>query len=95
MLQIACPCCGVRDEDEFAYGGEAHRLPPEPGGASDAEWAEYLYLRDNPKGISFERWCHRFGCGQWFHVARDTLSHRIAAVYRVDEPRPDLPGADA
>ncbi len=37
--------------------------------------ADYLFFRDNPKGVHLERWRHGFGCGQWFNVAR---AHRDA-----------------
>lgn len=89
MLRIACPYCGTRDETEFTFGGEAHIERPAPE-ASDAEWAEYLVNRDNPKGLHFERWCHAFGCGQWFNVARDTVTHDIYLVYKMGQSKPDL-----
>ena len=51
MLQIDCPWCGPRDESEFAYGGEAHiKRPANPDALSDAEWADYLFMRANPRG---------------------------------------------
>lgn len=53
MLLIACPWCGEREELEFHYGGQAHvAYPANPEGLSDSEWAEYLFVRDNPKGPS-------------------------------------------
>ena len=88
MLSINCPWCGPRDENEYAFGGEAHIARPGPG-CTDAEWAQYLYFRDNPKGMHHERWQHRHGCRQWFNVARHTVSHEILAVYRLDETRPE------
>jgi len=91
MLQIACPYCGVRDEEEFRYGGESHVARPGPE-ASDAAWADYLYNRTNPKGVQRERWLHAYGCGRWFNMARDTITHEVLAVYRMGEPAPDLPG---
>jgi len=82
MLCIACPWCGARDQSEFAYGGEAHRaLPPDPDALCDADWADYLYLRANPKGPHRERWFHAHGCRRWFNVVRDTVSEKILAVY--------------
>ena len=47
---------------------------------TDAEWADYLFNRDNPKGIHYERWCHSYGCGRWFNVARHTVTHEILEV---------------
>lgn len=85
MLRIPCPYCGTRDQDEFLCGGEATvRRPADPGRASDAEWADYLFYRDNLKGPHLERWFHLFGCRQWFLVERDTATHAIAGARPLD-----------
>lgn len=90
MLRIPCPYCGVRDQSEFRCGGEAcRRRPVDPEQASDAQWADYLFYRANPKGPLLERWVHSYGCRQWFLVLRDTLTHDIAAVYRMGEAPDD------
>ncbi|MDJ0978182.1 MAG: sarcosine oxidase subunit delta [Erythrobacter sp.] len=89
MLSIPCPHCGLRDEDEFVWGGEAHLVRPRLD-CSAEEWAQYLFYRDNPKGIAFERWHHRFGCGQWFNLVRNTATHTIEMSYLIDAQRPDL-----
>ncbi len=90
MLYITCPWCGPREETEFRYGGEANRIPPSPDSTiSDEEWADYLYMRSNPKGWHLERWCHDAGCRRWFNVLRHTVSHRIAGSFRYDETPPD------
>ena len=91
MLQIKCPWCGVRDEVEFRFGGESHLVRP-GAEVSDSEWADYLFNRTNPKGVHYERWCHHHGCGQWFNVARHTVSHNLVAIYPMGDPRPDLSG---
>lgn len=89
MLRIPCPWCGVRDETEFRYGGQAHLARPgNPAALSDAEWADYLFIRDNPKGEFAERWVHAAGCRRWFNVKRHTVTHEILAVYRIGEPEP-------
>jgi heterotetrameric sarcosine oxidase delta subunit len=89
MLLIPCPYCGARDETEFSYGHEAHIARPEnPDALSDAQFADYLFMRKNPKGVHFERWMHARGCRRWFNVARHTVSHRILAVYKMGEPPP-------
>lgn len=89
MLLIDCPWCGERAESEFRCGGQGHIIrPPEPEHVDDATWAEYLFTRENPKGVHFERWYHRFGCARWFNIARHTVSHEILAVYAMGEPRP-------
>jgi sarcosine oxidase subunit delta len=93
MLLIHCPYCRMeRPESEFRYGGEAHiARPADPSARDDAGWADYLYLRTNPKGLHAERWRHIHGCGRFFNAVRDTVSDRIHATYRAGEPRPDLP----
>ncbi len=93
MLRIPCPYCGTRDENEFRFGGESHVERPSLE-VSDAEWADYLFNRNNPKGLHYERWCHTYGCSQWFNVVRDTLTHEIHAVYRMGEVKPDLAVTD-
>jgi sarcosine oxidase, subunit delta len=87
MMQLACPWCGVRDEPEFACGGTTHIARPAPD-ASDQEWGEYLFFRDNPKGVQYERWRHAYGCGQWFNLARNTVTHEVLSVYGISESAP-------
>ena len=91
MLRIDCPFCGPRPETEFVCGGDATQVRPAPD-ADDAEWARYLHFPANPKGPQTERWVHALGCGQWFLVERDTVTHAIAST----APLPGVaPGADA
>jgi sarcosine oxidase subunit delta len=91
VLRIACPYCGARDETEFQFGGQSHISRP-PDAVDDATWSEYLFVRDNPGGLHFERWLHTYGCGRWFNMARNTLTHEILAIYAMGDPKPDLPG---
>jgi sarcosine oxidase, subunit delta len=89
MLRLTCPYCGMRDEEEFRFGGQSH--VPRPGlAATDEVWADYLFNRINPKGVHFERWLHGFGCDRWFNIARDTVTHEILAVYKMGDPKPVL-----
>ena len=82
MMLIVCPFCGPRDETEFSCGGEAHIARPlAENKISDAEFADYLFMRDNPKGLFLERWQHSAGCRRWFNMARDTGSHEIVEIY--------------
>ena len=86
MLLIRCPHCGERDETEFNCGGEAHIARPLATNAiTDGEFAEYLFLRDNPKGVFLERWVHSAGCRRWFNMARNTQSHEIIEIYPMGE----------
>jgi len=95
MHLIPCPWCGPREETEFACGGEADIVRPDPAAASDEAWANYLYMRSNRKGAARERWLHRYGCRRWFILRRDTVSHEISAVERIGDEPPPGPGGDA
>jgi heterotetrameric sarcosine oxidase delta subunit len=92
MLLIPCPWCGPRDEVEFHYVGQAHiATPADPEALSDAEWADFLFMRDNPKGEFAERWMHAAGCRRWFNVVRNTATNEIRGSYEMGAPRPDAP----
>ena len=81
MLLIKCPWCGERDESEFSYGGEADiARPADPDSLTDAEWADYLFNRRNPKGVHREQWNHASGCRRWFVAERDTVTYVISAT---------------
>ena len=49
--------------------------------ASDAELESYLFHRENPRGVHFERWRHAGGCGKWFHAARCTATLEVFGTY--------------
>ena len=84
MLQLTCPCCGVTGEEtEFAPGGEAHITRFGPG-SDDDQFEDYLFYRKIPRGLHFERWRHAFGCGKWFHAARDTMTLEVYGTYPAD-----------
>jgi sarcosine oxidase subunit delta len=90
MLLFSCPNCGPRNETEFNYGGQAHVAYPEhPDELTDSDWAEYLFYRQNTKGLFAERWVHSAGCRKWFNMLRDTVSYEITAVYRIGEYPPE------
>ncbi len=88
MLKLKCPYCGVEaDETELSYYGEAHlvRMGPE---STDDDFEKYLFLRENPKGVLFERWRHAMGCGKWFHVARCTNTIEVFGTYLAQTVKP-------
>jgi sarcosine oxidase subunit delta len=81
MLLLDCPYCGVTaDETELAPGGEAHLKRFGPG-STDADFEAYLFMRENPRGVHFERWRHAYGCGKWFLAARDTMTLEVFGTY--------------
>lgn len=92
MLILTCPCCGrAADETELQAGGQAHLTRHGPG-ASDDDFEQYLFLRDNPKGVHFERWRHAYGCGKWFLAARCTITLEVFGTYaaQTTAPPPDI-----
>ncbi len=92
MLYLTCPYCGAHAcETELAPGGEAH-LKREGPESPDAAFEAYLFLRQNPKGVHFERWRHAHGCGKWFHAARCTVTLEVFGTYpaQVSGPPADI-----
>ncbi len=88
MLILKCPYCGVMaDETELSPGGQAHLLRHGPG-STDEEFESYLFLRNNPKGVHFERWRHAHGCGKWFHAARCTMTLEVFGTYSAQTTAP-------
>ena len=80
-MRIKCPVCGERPLEEFTYRGDATVTRPALADPSAmAEWHDYVYLRDNPKGRHREHWCHASGCGAWLVVGRDPYTHEISSV---------------
>ena len=80
-MRIACPFCGERGNEEFVYYGDATVVRPDPGaGDATAAFADYVYLRDNVRGLHRELWYHGVGCHGWLIVTRDTMSHEIKRV---------------
>lgn len=84
-MRIPCPYCGERDSHEFVTRGDAD--PTRPESADEDAFHDYLYLRDNPKGVMREHWYHAQGCRNWLVVERDTVTHRIADATLAREAR--------
>ncbi|QQA41269.1 sarcosine oxidase subunit delta [Pelagovum pacificum] len=88
MLILHCPCCGIdADETELTPGGEAHltRVGPD---TPDEAFEGYLFMRENPRGVHFERWRHAYGCGKWFHAARCTVTLEVFGTYPAQTAKP-------
>ena len=95
MLTLTCPYCGVAaDETELAAGGEAHLKRFGPG-SEVADFEGYMFARENPKGVHFERWRHAYGCGKWFLAARSTLTLEVFGTYPAQSSEPPQQIRDA
>ncbi len=88
MLILTCPYCGIQaDETDLHPGGEAHILR-HGAGASEGDFEAYLFHKKNPRGVHFERWRHVFGCGKWFHAARNTMTLEVYGTYEAQTLEP-------
>lgn len=86
MLRINCPFCGTRDHTEFTYGGDATLTRPAQDNTAIDAWVDYVFMRDNPRGLHEEYWQHLQGCRSWMKITRDTLTHEITDVSLVKGP---------
>jgi sarcosine oxidase subunit delta len=96
MLLIDCPYCGKRPELEFSHAGQAHiARAKNPAEVSVQEWTDFLYMRDNVKGVHAERWRHTHGCARFFNALRDTTTDHFIVTYKAGEAAPAGAGLDA
>jgi heterotetrameric sarcosine oxidase delta subunit len=84
-MLIRCPWCGERGYSEFTYGADAQVSRP-AATAPDRDWVDYVYIRDNPRGLHEEYWHHVQGCRQWLRVIRHTMTHEITKVTAAAAP---------
>ncbi|MGD9705537.1 MAG: sarcosine oxidase subunit delta [Acidimicrobiia bacterium] len=76
MLWIPCPICGRRPVEEFSFGGELPTVPDRITDADDRD-VDLVWMFDNVRGISTERWFHHAGCRRWLTLRRDTATDTI------------------
>ena len=89
------PLNGPRNVQEFVNGGEVLDMP-DPARCTDAEWGDFVFLEDNPKGVVREWWCH-VPTSYWFVAERDTASDEILRTYPASDlykQRRDFAGPD-
>ena len=79
MHELACPRCGPRPIDEFVVGGE-RRTAPSSIDDPEARDFDEVWIFDNPRGRSTERWFHAAGCRRWSTVVRDTAAGHVVEV---------------
>ncbi len=96
MLLIHCPYC-EKDlpETEFHGEGEAHiARPTNMAEISDEEFEKFFFIRENQKGILYERWRHLHGCGRFFNAVRHSVSDKFIKTYKAGEKQPKLTKAE-
>ena len=80
MQQFPCPFCGLRDEREFHYAGDAGKTRPDTTqGVDDKAWSDYLFAQKNLMGRATEIWVH-LPCQEYFKMTRETVSMEVVAV---------------
>ena len=79
MHELECPRCGRRPLDEFVFGGERRTAPPTIED-TDARDFDEVWIFDNLRDMSTERWFHAAGCRRWLTVRRDTIADRVLEV---------------
>ena len=96
MLLIYCPYCEEeRPELEFAGAGEAHIVRPKNmADISDEDFEKFFFIRENHKGVVFERWRHIHGCGRFFNAVRNSVSDKFIKTYKAGEKKPKLTKAE-
>ena len=83
MKLMPCPLNGPRNISEFVCQGEV-RAMPDADAASDAAWADYLFLHDNRAGVVREWWFH-IATAYWFVAERDTRTDEILRTFPASE----------
>lgn len=82
MKILNCPLNGPRNISEFACGGEVSDMPAADAGMR--EWAEYVFIEKNTRGIVREWWIH-LPTSYWFIAERDTASNEVVRTYPANE----------
>ena len=79
MHTLDCPRCGRRPLDEFTFGGERRPTPDWLTDPDDRDFDE-VWVFENPRGPTTERWFHSAGCRRWLTVRRDTAIDHVVEV---------------
>ena len=80
---MPCPLNGLRNISEFICGGEVKSMP-DPITGKNLEWAEYLFIENNTKGVVREWWMH-VPTSYWFIAERNTETEEIIKTYPASE----------
>jgi methylglutamate dehydrogenase subunit B len=80
-MLIPCPHCGTRPVEEFTFLGDATPMRPKTNDiASMPQWQNYVYERENPRGVLSEYVHHSAGCRAWLVIDRNTDTHEVHSV---------------
>ena len=81
-MLIPHPLLGLRDAQEFTYYGDAALMnrPDPTAETAEADFCDYVFLRDNPAGVHRELWFHEQGDRSWLVLTRNTMTHEILSA---------------
>ena len=85
MRIMNCPLNGPRNITEFASFGEVKDMP-DAAGASDRDWATFLFLENNTAGVVDEWWLHA-PTNFWFVARRNTVTDEILQTMTLEQYR--------
>lgn len=90
MQIFPCPFCGPRDEREFHFVGEAGKTRPDTtgdttGDISREDWAAYLHMHRNEKGVVREVWVHK-PCAEMFIMTRNSVTMDVGGTETLRVP---------
>ena len=83
MKIMNCPLNGPRNISEFVWGGEVKAMP-DPGAATDRDWADFVFIENNTAGVIRE-WCCHVPTSFWFIAERNTVTDEIVKTYSASE----------
>ncbi|MFM7027854.1 MAG: sarcosine oxidase subunit delta [Chakrabartia sp.] len=78
MMQITCPHCGPRAQQEFIYERTVDSVVALDTPAHEA--MKMLFSRTNPRGLDDEIWRHTYGCRAWLVMTRHRVTNEITAI---------------
>ncbi|MDD9910515.1 MAG: sarcosine oxidase subunit delta [Ahrensia sp.] len=78
-MLLTCPYCGLRDQSEFTYRGDANARRPSFADESIEAHAAYVFDRENPSGLHEEIWNHTSGCRNHIKVVRNVTTHEVVS----------------
>ena len=79
-MRLACPFCGPRELEEFAFLKTLAEPGASPFGA--------VYERANRTDLSIEHWQHLHGCRVWLLVRRNPTSGEVLEVRELGKATP-------
>lgn len=78
MKLMPCPLNGLRNINEFAYGGEVHPHPE--ADCDDTRWTDFVFYPQNHDEWVYEWWLHS-ASGYWFIAERHRKSDEIKRTF--------------